>query len=85
MSTVAVRTLDGTRITNQGLEKLTGLISLQQLKLSDTSTGDRGLKHLQLLPSIRHLWLDHTQVSDAAAPELQKALLSCIIERKSRP
>ena len=42
------------------------------LNLSDTAVSDAGLEHLKGLTSLMYLWVNGTQVTDAAVEKLQK-------------
>jgi hypothetical protein len=56
--------LKRTRITDDGLQHLTGLTSLQELYLENTRITDDGLKHLSDLTGLEILHLSGTHVSD---------------------
>ena len=44
------------------------------LNLSDTAVNDAWLEHLKGLTSLMYLWVNGTQVTDAAVEKLQKTL-----------
>ena len=69
--TVVGVTLDGTRVTDAGLEHLKGLNHLEDLSLDKTRVGDAGLECLKGLKHLRDLRLDETQVSDAGLEHLK--------------
>ena len=48
--------LDGTRVTDTGLEHLKGLINLQTVSLSNTQVSDTGLEHLKEMVSLELLY-----------------------------
>ncbi len=52
--------LNGTQVTNNGLQHLSGLTNLQQLFLGGTEIGDAGLRHLQRLKNLRRLYLNRS-------------------------
>jgi Leucine-rich repeat (LRR) protein len=68
-------------VTDEGLEHLRGLTSLQGLCLSGTQVTDAGLEHLRGLTSLQQIYLSGTQVTDAGEAELQRALPDLTIIR----
>ena len=62
---VAFVHLDGTQVTDAGLQHLRGLMQLKKLRLTCTQVTDAGLKHLKGLTQLWNLELDYTQVTDA--------------------
>ena len=63
--------LDGTQVTDAGLEHLKGLTRLQSLDLSGTQVTDAGLEHLKGLTQLQWLSLEGTQVTDAGLEHLK--------------
>jgi hypothetical protein len=63
--------LDGTQVTDAGLEHLKGLTALQGLSLDGTQVTDAGLEHLKGLTALQGLYLDGTQVTDAGLEHLK--------------
>ncbi len=57
--------LDGTKVTDAGLEHLKGLTQLRTLNLSGTTITDSGLKHLQSFTELQKVNLRGTKVTDA--------------------
>jgi len=60
----AVVNLDGTRITDAGLECLNGLTGIKRLWLGNNQVTDSGLDHLKRLTNLEVLDIHDTQVSD---------------------
>lgn len=52
------------KLTDEGLGNLEGLTQLEELVLSYTGVGDRGLRRLEKLKSVRRLCLENTKVTD---------------------
>ncbi len=69
-----------TEVTDDGLELLKGLTSLQVLALNDTEVTDEGLEHLEGLTNLAWLQIN-TNVTDEGVQKLQTALPSCTILR----
>ena len=63
--------LDGTKVSDAGLEHLKGLTQLQWLYLDGTKVSDAGLEHLKGLTQLQRLDLDDTKVSDAGLEHLK--------------
>jgi hypothetical protein len=63
--------LDGTKVSDAGLEKLKRFGHLRWLFLGSTSVGDAGLKHFQGLSRLQWLDLNGTHVSDAGLEKLK--------------
>jgi internalin A len=57
--------LEGTRITDQGLAELRGLTKLESLNLEGTAITDRGLEYVRGFKSLYSLDLSNTAVTDA--------------------
>jgi hypothetical protein len=57
--------LDGTQVTDAGLEHLKGLSQLRTLNLKDTQVTDAGLKRLKGLSQLQSLDLANTRATDA--------------------
>ena len=58
-------------VTDDGLEFLKGLTSLQRLNLSDTKVTDAGLEYLKGLTSLQTLYLNDTKVTDTGLEHLK--------------
>jgi Leucine-rich repeat (LRR) protein len=63
--------LNGTTVTDAGLEHLKRLIQLQRLSLAFTKVTDAGLKHLNGLTQLQRLDLAFTKVSNAGLGHLE--------------
>ena len=63
--------LQQTQVTDDDLEYLKGLTTLQSLDLFVTQVSDAGLEHLKGMTSLQHLQLRRTQVSDAGLEHLK--------------
>ncbi|TFL16865.1 leucine-rich repeat domain-containing protein [Jannaschia formosa] len=57
--------LNGTRINDAGLRRITGLTALQILVLDNTQITDAGLSHIANLTALGYLVLNNTQITDA--------------------
>jgi len=55
------------------------LTDLAVLSLDDTQVSDEGLKHMNGLSNLDHLFLINTRVTEEGVKELQKALSDCKI------
>ena len=64
--------LNGTQVTDAGLENLKGLTQLQGLHLGGTQVGDAGLEHLKGLTQLQWLNLDGTKISDMGLENLNR-------------
>lgn len=64
--------LDGTRVSDAGLEHLRALPKLTHLFLSDTAVSNVGLAHLTELGKLEALELAHTRVDDELLPDLKQ-------------
>ena len=64
MAHLRVLELNGTEVTDAGLEHLEGLIRLQTLSLFDTQITDAGLEHLEASGRLPALPLGETKVTD---------------------
>lgn len=71
--------LDGTQVTDTGLEHLKGLVNLRTVSFSDTQVSDTGLEHLRGMVNLQQLFLDGTQVTDKGIKMLQESLPNCWI------
>jgi hypothetical protein len=68
-----VRSLDlsSTVVTDESLEQLTGLTSLEELLLNGTEVGDAGVKHLEGLSGLRKLDLAETRLTAVGVGSLK--------------
>lgn len=57
--------LEGTQITDAGLDRLEGFRSLERLSLHGTQITDAGLVHIQTLDNLDFLNLGNTDITDA--------------------
>ncbi len=85
MGSLAELDLDGTQVTDAGLEHLKGMTILQLLYLNDTQITDVGLGHLKGLPNLDSLHLNGTQVTDRGIESLRLALPNCHISSVPQP
>jgi len=69
------------KITDAGMEHLTGLSNLEELDLLDTKVGDAGLEHLKGLTKLKSLRLNDTNVTIEGVKKLKRALPNCVITR----
>jgi Leucine-rich repeat (LRR) protein len=67
-----LRTLDLSSTQVRGLRLLGPMTALEALDLHATVIGDADLEHLLVLPGLKSLWIQETQISDAAVPVLSK-------------
>jgi hypothetical protein len=67
--------LDESRVTDDGLARLSGLKEIEYLNLRGTSVTDRGLAALRALPRLRALYVWQTAVTPAAARALGESLV----------
>jgi len=63
--------LDHTAVTDAGVERLKGLIQLEELRLKATRITDAGLKHLEGLSQLQLLDLERNNVTDAGLEHLK--------------
>ena len=56
--------LHKTKVTDDGIARLSGITSLTQITLGETSVSDAGLAHLKQLTKLKGLTLDHTRITD---------------------
>ncbi len=68
---VASVRLFGKKVTDAGMENLTGMTSLTDLSLRDTQITDAGLEHLKGMTSLETLRLAGTQITDAGLEHLK--------------
>jgi len=72
--------LEGTKITDEGLKELAKLKKLTELSLyGRKQITDAGLKELAKLSHLDVLWLSETQVTKAGVAQLHKELPKCRI------
>jgi HEAT repeat protein len=64
--------LNGSQITDRGLEFLSGLSKLQVLCIGDTQITDEGVAKLKGLVDLRELWLRGTGVADDGLAHIEK-------------
>ena len=76
-----LRRLDLSQLRVSDIGPLGSLTRLVYLDLRDNSITDAGLDHLKGLTSLRDLYLDGTQVTNAGVKKLKEALPYCIIRR----
>jgi hypothetical protein len=69
--------LNGSAVTDVGLENIGNLTRLKYLDLRDTPITDAGLKHLAKLHSLEKLYLSGTDTTEAGLQELQSKLPRC--------
>ena len=69
---VIVVDLRNTKVSDQDLRHLAGMIHLQRLYLQYTTVGDEGMVHLANLRSLQNLDLCHTRVGDKGAEIISK-------------
>ncbi len=69
---IAMLSLAGTRVSDQGLKELAKMEHLHTLDLSLTSIANEGLKQLASIPNLQHLYLSNTAVSDAGIINLRE-------------
>ena len=67
--------LDQTRVTDDGLSRLSHLRRIEYLNLRGTAVTDKGLASLRALPRLRSLYLWQTAVTPAAARALGELLV----------
>ncbi len=65
------------QITDEGLEHLSALKSLQRLNLQDSEITDQGLVHVEKMKGLKELSLYGTKVSPTAVKRLKSALPEC--------
>jgi hypothetical protein len=70
-------TLDGTKITDSGLERLRGMAQLERLWLTHTDVTDAGVEHLSGLVGLKELKLTDTRVTATGVQRLRTALPAC--------
>jgi hypothetical protein len=63
--------LDGTEVTDAGMEHLKGLTQLQWLDIGGTKITDAGLEHIKSLTQLQNLCLRGTEVTDAGLEHVQ--------------
>ena len=73
--------LNGSRVSDWGLQALEGMSQVRWLDLESTQVSDVGLEHLKTLTHLQYVNLQNTKVTDAGVAKLQKALPNCKIER----
>ncbi len=73
--------LNGTHITDAGLQHLAELSQLSGLNVEGTQVTDVGLEHLEEMSHLDWLRLSGTKVTNEGVKKLQKALPNCEIVR----
>ena len=68
---IHVLILEGTEVTDAGLEHLKKLTQLQKLELGDTHITDSGLQYLAGLPGLQFLELHQTRITDQGLKHLE--------------
>ena len=63
-----------TRVGDEGVAHLAGLVNLEYLNLYGTKVTDKSLIHLTGLKKLRHLYIWQTGVTDQGVARLEKAL-----------
>jgi len=63
-----------TKVTDSGLEALTGLKKLQSLNLYGTEVSDAGLKHLAKIKSLKNVYLWQSKATEAGVKQLVAAI-----------
>ena len=63
-----------TKVTDAGLEALTGLKKLQTLNLYGTEVSDAGLKHLARIKSLKNVYLWQSKATEAGVKQLMAAI-----------
>ena len=71
--------LSATQVTDQSLQGIANLVSLQTLDLSQTGVSDFGLFHLKSLTNLQQLNLRNTRVTRTGADTLGQSLPECEI------
>ncbi len=65
--------LSGTRISDEGLARLSDMLPLEFLNLAQTEIGDRGIEPLMALPKLKYVILNGTKVTDRSLSMLAKS------------
>lgn len=76
--------LTGTKVTDAGLKKLSGLTNLTILNLQGTEVTDAGLKSLAEHKNLSQLNLNATRVTDAGLKELAACMNLVVLELGSK-
>jgi hypothetical protein len=71
---VQIVSMQGTRITSDGLKQLQNLNELNYLDLMGTAVDDAGLDHLKTIKTLRHLDVTKTKVTEAGIQRLKAAI-----------
>jgi aryl carrier-like protein len=69
--------LNGTGITDAGLDSIKALNALEYLNLYGTEVTDEGLKKLAGLKNLKKLYLWQTKVTSGAVEEFKKSAKDC--------
>jgi hypothetical protein len=73
------------QITDEGLEHLSALESLEGLTLNNSKITDHGLVHVEKMKRLEDLLIHHTRVTPAAVARLEAALPECDVGGQIRP
>ena len=76
---ITLEYLDGTRVSDEGMEYLSGMSTLDTLSLNGTEIGDDGLAHLSKMTELSSLRLYGTRVTTEGVAAAQEALVGCNI------
>lgn len=76
---IRVLILNGTEITDAGLDEIGKMTTLAHLYLENTQVTDKGVEKLKSLKGLETIWLSGTKVSAGGKADLQKALPNLLI------
>lgn len=76
--------LDGTRVTDEGMEFIGSMKHVRWLAIRDTAVSDAGLASLKELPLLSYLHLEGTKVTDNQIADLKTILPNCVVTGPSR-
>lgn len=72
--------LEGTRVTDDGLMGLSKQVTLQELILNETNVTDAGLRHLEHLSSLNLIMLSTANVTAKGVERLRQSIPNCRIQ-----